>query len=154
MSYDPILISRFFIEKSFEEGVPVTNMKILKLVYIAHGWFLGHTGDPLINVPVMAWKYGPVIEPVYEKFKSYGRHNISQIPNTNASFSNDLEYGVFLGKVWDIYKKYDGLALSSLTHKQGTPWETTITKHGEFSIIPNNLIEEYYKKRIAKSTVN
>ena len=40
---------------------PTTPMGIVKLVYLAHGWQLGWDGEPLINEPVEAWTYGPVI---------------------------------------------------------------------------------------------
>ena len=35
--YPSLVVSNFFINKSIEEGVELTPMKLLKLVYITHG---------------------------------------------------------------------------------------------------------------------
>lgn len=34
------ICANFFLEKSRKEGSPLTLMKLLKMVYIAHGWSL------------------------------------------------------------------------------------------------------------------
>ena len=148
----PIQISNFFLDKSFDEGKPMTNMNLLKLVYIAHGWYLGITGKPLINEAVKAWRYGPVIESIYNTFKSNKGNAITKIPILPVSVDiSDKEE--FLTKIWDVYKKYDGLQLSTLTHKKGTPWDITISTRGVHSIIPNDLIQDHYRKRIESSKV-
>ena len=72
-TYDPIAVANFFIQKSIETGLEVTPMKLLKLVYIAHGWSLGLFGEPLIDEAVVAWTYGPVIPDLYKVLKDYGR---------------------------------------------------------------------------------
>ena len=57
--YQPLTISNYFIQKLHETGSPVTAMKLIKLVYIAHGWHLAlENGKSLISEAVMAWKYG------------------------------------------------------------------------------------------------
>ena len=45
--------------------IETTPMHVLKLVYLCHGWCLGFTGEALINEPVEAWTYGPVVPTVY-----------------------------------------------------------------------------------------
>jgi len=149
--YNPLKIAAYFIEKAIDEGIPMTNMKILKLVYIAHGWYLGLRGEPLLNEAVMAWKYGPVIESLYDEFKEFRASNITRIPQTNRKFKDDYQYEVFLDKIWDVYKRYDGTQLSTLTHKQGTPWDKTYRSHGDGMPIPNDWIKEYYEKRLNKN---
>ena len=54
--YPSLVVSNFFINKSIEEGVELTPMKLLKLVYITHGWFLGYNDRPLIQEPLEAWR--------------------------------------------------------------------------------------------------
>ena len=52
-------------------------MKLIKLVYIAHGWHLAlENGKSLISEAVMAWKYGHVINSLYQKLKRYGSQDI------------------------------------------------------------------------------
>lgn len=40
MPYQANIIANFFVKKAQEEQIPLTLMKIIKLVYIAHGWHL------------------------------------------------------------------------------------------------------------------
>jgi len=74
--YNPLAVANYFIYKSIDEGVSITPMKVLKLVYIAHGWHLGIRKEPLITEQTEAWKYGPVVESVYIAFKKYGKNDI------------------------------------------------------------------------------
>lgn len=150
-----LAVANYFIKKSMADGIPLTPMKLLKLVYIAHGWHLGIKGEPLINESVQAWKYGPVIKSIYDEFKKFGNSPISETAYELSDkgqviipmVSPDKE--PFLDKIWDVYKNFDGLQLSSLTHKTGTPWDQIWNQDSnkrKFGvIIPNNLIEEHYK---------
>ena len=46
--YSSITVANYFIIKGLRERIPLTPMRLLKLVYITHGWFLGNHGKPLI----------------------------------------------------------------------------------------------------------
>jgi len=153
----PIAVANYFIQKSFDTGEEMTPMKVLKLVYIAHGWNLGIKSEPLISEAVQAWQYGPVIETVYHKFKDYGNKQITSL-GSNFGFGittpviQDKKNESILDKVWDVYKKYNGLQLSTLTHQSGTPWDIIWNQesgaHRKSAIIPNDLIQAHYKMKI------
>jgi uncharacterized phage-associated protein len=150
---DPLSIANYFINKSFSQGVAVTPMKLVKLVYIAHGWHLGITKEPLLTEVAEAWKYGPVIPSVYHSYKSFGNQPITKITTLiDSNQVNDAAVKLLLDKVWDIYSKYDGVQLSALTHKQGTPWDIVWNQKGgkyhNGAIIPNDLIASHYKEII------
>ena len=55
--------------------VDTTPMHVLKLTYLCHGWMLGIYDHALINEPVEAWQYGPVVPSLYHKYKKFGRRN-------------------------------------------------------------------------------
>lgn len=158
--YSPIAIANYFIQKSFSDGTELTPMKLVKLVYIAHGWYLALSGGkPLLNEAVQAWKYGPVIPTVYHTYKKYLNSQITSMESENL-FSNsypmvdDKDIIEFLDKIWEVYRGYSGLQLSTLTHQDSTPWDKIWNKnngHKEKSVvIPNDLIQEYYTARIKK----
>lgn len=155
--YNPLVISNYFIEKSISDidyANDLTIMKLLKMVYISHGWFLAYNDRPLISDAVLAWRYGPVIVKIYNAFKHYGKSPVSSlvdISGNNYISSSELpneNMQKFLEPIWENYKKYSGLELSSLTHQSGSPWDITYHKHGKNSIIPNDLIKSHYKKKI------
>ena len=146
--YQPLTISNYFIQKSHETGYSVTAMKLIKLVYIAHGWYLAlNKGKSLINEAIQAWKYGPVIHSLYHKLKKYYQYDILSI-DFPTSEEIDKEDKIFLDKIWEVYGEYDGLQLSTTTHQPETPWDETYKKGKKFIQIPNNVIQKYYEKKL------
>lgn len=49
MAYAAALISFAFVKRGIMEGKPVTQMKVQKMVYFAHGYHLAKYGTPLIT---------------------------------------------------------------------------------------------------------
>lgn len=159
----PIAIANFFIQKSFDTGQEITPMKVLKLVYLAHGWNLGLNNQPLINEAVQAWKYGPVVESVYREFKNFGNQQITSLGTTldietfsivSPKLSDEITVPL-LEKVWQVYGKYNGLYLSTLTHQSGTPWDIVWNKENgskkQSAIIRNELIQTHYKEKLVEN---
>lgn len=157
--YHPLQISNYFINKSFEDGVQITPMKVLKLTYIAHGWYLALTDHPLINEQTEAWKYGPVVRSVYDAFKRYGKGDINQLAFgfgssvTLKPIKDNKQVTDLLDDIWRIYGRLSGTQLSNLTHQPGTPWDITWNNNGgslkRGAIIPNKLIRKHYKSLLA-----
>jgi uncharacterized phage-associated protein len=159
---DTIAIANFFIKSSFATGHELTPMKLIKLCYIAHGWHLGIYENPLLNEPVLAWKYGPVVNNVYHTFKQFGDSQITSYAYIirGAAFTDeiDAETGAFLQRIWDVYKKYNGVQLSAMTHQKGTPWDIVWNqqngKDRKNVIIPDQIIEDYYKSLMKRLSTN
>lgn len=143
--YNALVIAKWFIDKGSEDGVAITPMKLIKLVYIAHGWYLGLFGKKLIDEHIQAWKYGPVIKSIYREYKSFGSSPIRfYSTNTPVNSKIDDEDVKFLEAVWVKYSRFDGAYLSALTHMKGTPWDMAyIPGLYDLVISPNN-IEKYY----------
>jgi uncharacterized phage-associated protein len=160
MLYHPKYIANFFIRKGIEENNPLNPMQVIKLTYIAHGWYLALTDKPLISELVEAWKFGPVIYSLYHRLKHYYDNPVTQeiqVDNGEA-FNQDSETQRFLGGIWDNYKNYTGIELSALTHAQNTPWQETIKPFKLAGYIPPNLIisndviKRHYKDKIAAAS--
>ena len=79
MAYEAKAIANYFLEKAKAEGNSLTPMQVQKLVYFAHGWYLGLFGEPLIKESVQAWSYGPVIPSLYQEFKRFGNQGIDEL---------------------------------------------------------------------------
>lgn len=159
--HDSRAIANIFVEKALRHRHSLTILPLVKFVYLAHGWTLGFTGKPLITHKVQAWKYGPVIPEVYYAFSN-------QEPNSSAVFRKAQEYTVGLGHgpyyeaeldeeqeemvnlVYGTYSKYSPFQLSAMTHCKGSPWDMVKSK-GHFAVIPNQAIQDYYKKLAAEN---
>lgn len=156
---DSEVVANYFIQKSFDTGVPLSQMKLLKLVYIAHGWHRGYLGQNLINDAVQAWRYGPVIPDLYRKISHYGRNTIDApipgfgLPGDGRNPWPHEKSQALVDRVWESYKPFSAIQLSAMTHQSGTPWDATWHASGgdnySGAIIPNELIEQHYKQKIS-----
>jgi uncharacterized phage-associated protein len=161
MEYSPKQVANALLELQEEKGLPpISPMKLQKLVYFAHGWFLALAGKPLISESIQAWDYGPVVESLYHDVKHWGSEGVAQ-PITELSFIPPTSFKVttptiteqdvrtFLTQILDIYGKYTAIQLSNMTHMSGTPWSDVRTKFPEEIAvrslsIPNELIQSYF----------
>ncbi|MCU7366814.1 DUF4065 domain-containing protein [Pantoea stewartii] len=141
--YSPIQVANKFIQLAKESGSNLTHMQIQKLLYIAHGFSLAFYNKPLLNDPVCAWKYGPVIPSVYTALRQY-RSSPVTAPVRCAETNFDEHTDALLNSIFDTYGKLSGTQLSEFTHRANTPWSVTREKHED--IISDNLIKNYYER--------
>lgn len=151
VAYSPLQVANTFIDLAASEKEHLSVMKLLKLVYLAHGWNLAITNEPLINEPVEAWQYGPVISSVYHEFKSFGNEPINEkavecYGTVESLPKESLQYKV-VKKVWDVYKQFTGIHLFNKTHEPDTPWSKTWTPDvPRGTDIDNDLIKSHFQK--------
>ncbi|WP_294597502.1 type II toxin-antitoxin system antitoxin SocA domain-containing protein [uncultured Rikenella sp.] len=177
MKFDETLKSKevfnYLFEKAQQEGIPLTPMQAIKLVYFSHAWYLGFHSQPLLNEPIQAWRFGTVIPSLYHSLKIYGSGNIRfPILKDQAKYALSLALGTgdfpkdeviypnltkeekaVVDAVWDSYKNFDGITMSNIIHQAGTPWSTIWNGGhcGRYAVIPDSLIEAYYKRKIKKA---
>ncbi|MGD1878108.1 MAG: Panacea domain-containing protein [Kiloniellaceae bacterium] len=145
--YDSVEIADHFIEKAGERGLD--SLQVMKLTYIAHGFVLGFTGEPLLKDDVEAWKYGPVVRRVYG-YLPRGYQPIKR-PFTETRANIHADILPIIDGVFEKYGTHSGLYLSSLTHRPGSPWQKTWDTYGQNAVIPQSLIEAHYRGILAKS---
>jgi uncharacterized phage-associated protein len=168
MPYPAAAIANEFIKLARESKRPLSPLKLQKLVYFAHGWYLALVGKPLINEPVQAWKFGPVIPSLYHAFKHYEKESV-----TNSLPGEDVWSPLVLGgpvnqysvddgpdegenevakqiikRVWEVYGRFSAVQLSNLTHAPDSPWSNTPDKDKRRSVeIDQDLIRAYFLKQ-------
>lgn len=144
MAHDVRVIANSFLNLARSDGSVLDPMKIQKLVYLAHGWNLAFSGEPLITQQVEAWKYGPVIPVLYDEFKKFRASPITD--NANAPTEKVAEDDL-IEAVWKRYSPLSAIQLSMITHEPGYAWDLTIKEKGPFSVIPNELIRDEFVRR-------
>lgn len=139
-------------------GYPISNLKLQKELYFAQGYYLQAHGTPLFAEEISTWKYGPVVEKVYDWFQRYGSNFI---PSTYEYLdlkwmSNDFEYVRFNPAIFEpkdlefIHRiirkltKYSVSDLNTITMSQD-PWINA--KESVKKIIDKQLIRDYFQKR-------
>lgn len=150
--YSSFDIARKILQLAKSEGLNVDTMKLLKLVYITHGWHLGFTNKPLINDEIQAWKYGPVIPVLYDVIKRFGAGNVDgELIDLYADKELDPETSEFVENIWHVYKEMSGLELSARTHKDGSAWAKTYEEGILNMVIDDEEIKQHYKSMIEEA---
>jgi uncharacterized phage-associated protein len=160
MSFSVASVANEFVTIARAAGEELSPMKLQKLVYFAHGWYLALTGAPLISEEVQAWQYGPVIPYLYQHFKGYGNGAI-EMPMTEDVWENGRwnpkvpllkdqgpsaeQARSVIRRVWDEYGKYSAARLSNATHQSGSPWEEVYEADRKNAVIPAETIKAYFK---------
>lgn len=147
------------VAKYILSKVKCTQLKLQKLVYLCFADYLCDTGKELFTDPIYAFKYGPVVGTVYEKYKKYGYKSIeeekedidatvSEMPaKSRILFAEDGTEKII--SIDSTLKKYGHLTagqLVDLTHRESTPWTKTQKVTWPFrSEIKPEVIKEYHK---------
>lgn len=135
------------VDASFN-GEYLTNTKVQKLVYFAQGYYMAFFKKSLFSDKIEAWKYGPVVYDVYQKYNRYERGPIVNIEPVIM----DIEDAAFLEFIYEKLGKFTAKTLSERAHSQA-PYKNNY-KTGEKRVeIPQKEIYDYFcnLKEITKS---
>lgn len=146
------------VAKYILSKITCTQLKLQKLVYLCFADYLCDTGKPLFTDKIYAFKYGPVVDTVYKKYKEYGYEAIEEEKgdiDNEGIFEMPAKSRILFaedgtGKIVSIektIKKYGNLAardLVDLTHRKQSPWDKTY-KGQEREQIEIETIKEYHK---------
>lgn len=151
--YSAKAFANLVLDWAEDQSVPVTPLKLQKMLFFVHADYLCKYGSALINEEFEAWNYGPVVPSVYAQFKEFSRQPITKravtfdpISRTSSIKVAQLD-GLTSGRVreiFDIYIGVEGGVLSGLSHRSDGPWDQA-RKQFEANkninrVISNNLI--------------
>jgi len=144
-------VADFFLSKSVNNtDFAITHLKLQKLVYYAQAWYVTAFPDhsPLFGEEIEAWVHGPVCRELYHEYSTYGFREILASEEFVDDYFNQDQLDV-LNAVWQIYGRFDGKTLESLTHTE-SPWIEARSglSESEYSsnIIDIKAMREYYSK--------
>lgn len=137
---------------------PMSHLKLQKLLYLSYERFLKATGEKLFDDPIVAWKFGPVVESVYEEYKGNGAdplpseeddvilssHQFAVTPSFMRLLSS--EHGLTsIDIITSVLKEYLDLSawdLVEITHQVGKPWHK-VYRQSENKVITDEMILSY-----------
>ena len=145
---------------------PIDHMKLQKLLFYSHAWWLAAKDDALFPEDIEAWAWGPVVRNIYIQFSDFGRQTIRQKRAVELIRIGDgpLNYQFrepdpiggevkrFLDDVWETHKTFSGVQLSNTTHLPGEPWTIVRDQYGTLDgkpKIPNELIRDVFRAKLA-----
>jgi uncharacterized phage-associated protein len=148
-------IANEFIRLGMERAWAFDQMQLQKLVYIAHGWCLAITGEPLTGDRPEAWDFGPMYRRLADALGDCGQRPVTETLTAEWSIEaigsetiwselNTIERNV-LTSVLLNYGAYSSSQLSTITRGEGAPW-TSVYRRGEgrFRDIPHSMIRDQF----------
>ena len=136
------MTTAFEVAKYIIKSLPVDNLKLQKLLYYSQAVYLVlHNKEPLFMEEIEAWDYGPVVPPVYQKYKEYG---FEEIPPSDDESALDLEEMKAVDMTLACFGVLPGPALINQTHYED-PWKNAYHKGRPSGIITVDAIYNYFK---------
>lgn len=142
--HDPRAVANEFLELA---GEAMPQIKLQKLVYIAHGWNLAIHNAPLATGDFEAWDGGPVSRRLWNHVRDFGyvskrlKDNRSGKEVASEFSKADLDV---ISHVWNKYGSYSGFDLSEMTRRSGTPWSKAYWERGRNAGIQDEKIREHF----------
>lgn len=141
-------VENYFARDSDLNIDPLTQMKVIKLLYLAYGRYLAATRNKLFSSPIIHFQYGPLITEVHDKFNGQRVLDIGK-PDKEAMndynlVSQDGDIVGLLSKVNEDYINYNASRLSKQTHRPGSPWYLTPDRE----VIKDQLIFDTFKRGV------
>ena len=144
--YPATLVAREFWNLGKADGKTLTQLQLMKMAYIAHGYSLAYFDRPLVSETVEAWFYGPVFPSLYEETKQFGTSRpVDAITAEHAGVELDQHQKILIREIYRVYCGYSGVELSDMTHQPDTPWFLNFIDF-EKREISNDDIRDYYMK--------
>ena len=148
------------VAKYILSKITCTQLKLQKLVYLCFADYLCDTGKELFTDKIYAFKYGPVVDTVYKRYKEYGykpideekkdidSKNISEMPAKSRILFAECgtEKLISIEKTLKKYGSLSAADLVDLTHKDNAPWSKSFKGLGKlYSAMKLDTIKEYHQ---------
>lgn len=133
-------IASYIIRKCLKLEKEINNLQLQKLLYYTQAAFLIKVNKPAFNDDIVAWKYGPVVEKVYQEYKCDSNRAIYDFILYKESIADKdkaLIDEVILAKV-----DYSAFELVKQTQEE-LPWLDTDMNE----IISISKIKDYFKDK-------
>lgn len=124
-------VANYVLDYAEKNEITVTNLRLQKITFFCHAWFLVSTNKPLIKQNFEAWEFGPVLPYLFRIFKKFGDQKITSRakkldPKTGnkiiARIDMDECEESLLESIVSFYSRLSVNQLVELSHASGGPW--------------------------------
>lgn len=142
---------------------PCTHLKLEKLVYMCYADYLCKEDAKLFDDTIYAYRLGPVIKTVYEKYKKKGSFLIDipadeddkkmydeqeekmPIKSRILASKDGLKKIISIDQTLDKFGDYTAPQLVDITHKKNSTWDKAGRGETKDQIISDEMIKKYHK---------
>lgn len=135
-------IAKYFIWAANKAGRSLSNLKLLKLVYYAQGFYLAIYSKPLFSDEILAWDHGPVVKCVYYRYQKEFKIQLDEGIDLSLYDSSVTK---ILDHVQETLGHLTAKELSDKTHDE-SPWKETPRNH----TISEELMMKFFRDNLDK----
>lgn len=118
-------VSDYVIAKLDEGGVPLSVLKLQKLLYYIQAWHLAFHGKPLFDGRFQAWIHGPVNRAIYDRFcETHSMYAMATMRDIREAFDPSAlpkEAQFHIDEILEAYAAFSGAQLEAMSHDE-QPW--------------------------------
>lgn len=122
--YSALDVAHWLINRTAKDvettGEYITHLKLQKLLFLIQSRGIQTLDKAIFIEPILHWEYGPVVQCVYNEYKSYGANPIEFAPE--AVFDQDTVR--LMESVYKFFEGYSANGLVTVTHKKNS-WLNT-----------------------------
>lgn len=143
--YNAVDVAGYIVGRCANSGRPVTNLQLQKILYYVQINFLRAFDKYAFEDDILAWRHGPAVKEVYDKYSVWGRHEI--VPRAvQAAKETFLEKDrELIDRVTDACLLLDPWELVERSHKVGGPWQQSFDGNLD-KVIPKEVMRKYAKE--------
>ncbi|WCK55130.1 DUF4065 domain-containing protein [Aneurinibacillus sp. Ricciae_BoGa-3] len=146
-------VAEYLIAKSNIDNIPISNLKLQKLMYYCQAWYLALYHERLFDEEIEAWRHGAVVRRIYNKYSVFGYNNIQlgNFPLNQHINKLERKFGEniceFFDNIIDKYFGYSAEELREVNHNE-LPWlkarQDIAENEGSDKVIEDEWMEKYY----------
>lgn len=153
--YEVETIASYFINSANNKIIDIddstewiSHLKLQKILYFAQAVFLSIKSKELFDEDILAWKFWPVIESIYNTYSKERKrwsNLLIEEDILDKNFNTVLweEDKKILDEVYKEFWKYSAWELVDITHSH-KPWKDSYEPL-KSNIIEKEIIKDYYK---------
>jgi len=132
-------LSKYIITKCFEEGVPISNLQLQKILYYIQKEYLHKKGECAFREVIEAWQFGPVVPEAYYRFSDFGAMPITM---KYGYMPINQEDKVLIDSIIESKRVLNPWELVEDTHKPDGAWSKVYNAGaGKHQTISHQLIQ-------------
>lgn len=134
-----------------------THIQLQKLTYLCYVEYLCKYGKKMFNDKIYAFRYGPVVDSIYKKYKNEkGKLSVDKkrelaIRSRLMNSIDGIEKIECIDETLKKYSKFDFRVLIKITHAKNSAWSKVYDKDRKFNIMSDELILKSYKEKYRKN---
>ena len=138
-------IANEFIRLAAGDRRAFDQLQLQALIYIAHGWRLANTNEPLTGDRPEAWAFGPVYRRLADALAPYGEDLVHR--EIDVRFRSELDQSEtdLIEEIYQTHGCFESWQLATLTSSDSAPWSVIFAGgSGEYRDIPHRLIRSHF----------